>query len=92
MPIRGAFVFFLSIIVLLVSAVASAQTRPPVMLVDGWYNCNTGVFTDPTTSFGQLQRLLEGEGISVYYFRPCSAANPRLPNRKPLPAISSGGV
>lgn len=50
---------------------AGAQTRPPVILVDGGgYRCATAPKISNYT-FGQLQQKLAAEGVSVAYFQEC---------------------
>lgn len=73
MPIRCSSVFAPVLFALLFLTFANAQTRPPVILVDGWRNCAAG-FTNSTSSFGQLEAKLNAQGVLISFFRPCSVS------------------
>jgi len=50
---------------------ALAQTRPPVVLMNGYQDkCTTGATS--TATFGQLEQLLAAQGIQVYFFDNCT--------------------
>lgn len=50
---------------------ALAQTRPPVVLMNGYQGvCTSG--TTSTATFGQLEQLLTAQGIQVYFFDNCT--------------------
>jgi uncharacterized protein (TIGR03437 family) len=50
---------------------ALAQTRPPVVLMNGYQGtCTSGATS--TATFGQLEQLLAAQGIQVYFFDNCT--------------------
>jgi uncharacterized protein (TIGR03437 family) len=61
----------LLILVLTLVAGAAAQTRPPIVLMNGYQGtCNAN--SPSSDVFGQMQKLLEAQGLTVYYFNNCT--------------------
>jgi uncharacterized protein (TIGR03437 family) len=55
----------------LVAFSAAAQTRPPVVLVNGYQSsCGSGGTSAGT--FGQMESLLRAQGLTVYFFDNCT--------------------
>lgn len=53
---------------------AGAQSRPPVVLLNGYQGtCQAGATSAGT--FDKLQSLLEAEGLTVYFFDNCAVAD-----------------
>ncbi len=66
--LRGGFP--LVILALLLDGDACAQSRPPVVLMNGYQGqCGSG--QNSTGTFGQLETLLSAQGIQVYFFDNC---------------------
>lgn len=56
-------------------AAAAAQTRPPVILLNGYQGtCNSGATSSET--FGKMQSLLAAQGLTVYFFDNCTVKSP----------------
>lgn len=63
--------FRLGVLALLLGCGASAQSRPPVVLLNGYQaQCVSGQTSAQT--FGQLEELLTQQGIQVYFFDNCT--------------------
>jgi len=61
----------LALMALTLAGAALAQTRPPVILMNGYQGkCTAG--TTSTATFGQLEQLLAAQGIQVYFFDNCT--------------------
>lgn len=72
MPFRVSFSFSVALWVLLLSPCATAQTRPPVILVDGGGYVCASAPQNSTSAFGQLEEKLSAQDLRVVFFRPCS--------------------
>jgi uncharacterized protein (TIGR03437 family) len=60
----------LAFLALTFACAALAQTRPPVVLMNGYQGkCTSG--TTSTATFGQLEQLLAAQRIQVYFFDNC---------------------
>ncbi len=58
-------------VIFLFGAIAWSQTRPPVVLLNGYQGkCVSGATSEQT--FGQLQTKLSREGLAVYFFDNCA--------------------
>ena len=69
---------------LLFTPATSAQSRPPVILVDGGQDCS-----EPRTfGFGRLEAMLADKGIRTELFRPCSVPSKSGGERPPIEELA----
>lgn len=63
--------FRLTLVALTLPCAVLGQTRPPVVLLNGYQGkCTTGATSVDT--FGQLEQLMAAQGIQVYFFDNCT--------------------